>query len=53
MICSVQQKSCYNYYLTTVLSIYCLAVVEEALCSEIKKLQHYRENGVTTFKGQI
>ena len=30
----------------------CLFAVEDQLCDEIRKLQHYRENGITTFKGR-
>ena len=26
--------------------------VEDELCQRIQKLQHYRENGITTFKGK-
>jgi len=29
----------------------CLFAVEDQLCDEIRKLQHYRENGITTLKG--
>ena len=30
----------------------CMCTVEEQICQEIFKLQHYRQIGITTFKGK-